>query len=136
MLYRKSYKYHMQNIPEKILNPYIRHLKQQNISSKEIPFCLKWLRYYLDFCYKYSHAASIPNLDKPEFQIANFKMQILIRHLADLISASENNLCNRFLWKNLIFNICNLIFDIHYSFLPSRTPNFLYKKTGIWELRD
>jgi len=51
----------MQNIPEKILNPYIRYLKQQNISSKEIPFYLKWLRYYLDFCYKYSHAASIPD---------------------------------------------------------------------------
>ena len=61
MLYRKSYKYYMQNIPEKILNPYIRYLKQQNISSKEIPFYLKWLRYYLDFCYKYSHAASIPD---------------------------------------------------------------------------
>ena len=29
MLYRKSYKYHMQNIPEKILNPYNRYLKQQ-----------------------------------------------------------------------------------------------------------
>jgi len=37
MLYRKSYKYHMQNIPEKILNPYIAFLKEHEISSKEIP---------------------------------------------------------------------------------------------------
>ena len=51
----------MKKIPDKIHNPYVTFLKQHKIPSKEIPFYLKWLRYYLDFCNKYSHAASTPN---------------------------------------------------------------------------
>ena len=51
----------MKKIPDKIHNPYVTFLRQHKIPSKEIPFYLKWLRYYLDFCHKYSHAASTPN---------------------------------------------------------------------------
>jgi len=48
----------MKPVPEKIQKPYIDFLKQQQISSKELPYYLKWLRYYLDFCDKYGHPVS------------------------------------------------------------------------------
>lgn len=51
----------MKNIPNKIHVPYVTFLKKHKIPSREIPFYLKWLRYYLDFCAKYSHAASLSN---------------------------------------------------------------------------
>ncbi len=51
----------MLNIPTKILDPYRAFLQQQKVSVKEVPFFLKWLRFYLDFCHKYSHAAANPN---------------------------------------------------------------------------
>ncbi len=51
----------MKKIPDKIQNLYVPYFKQHENASKEIPFYLKWLRYYLDFCLKYSHTASAPN---------------------------------------------------------------------------
>ena len=39
----------MKPIPEKIKTPYISFLKKQQISSQEIPYYLKWLKYYFDF---------------------------------------------------------------------------------------
>lgn len=51
----------MKKIPDKIQNLYVTYLKQHEIPSRDIPFYLKWLRYYLDFCHKYSHTASAPN---------------------------------------------------------------------------
>lgn len=51
----------MKKIPDKIHNPYLSFLKQHEIPSGDIPFYLKWLRYYLDFCQKYSHTTSVPN---------------------------------------------------------------------------
>ncbi len=48
----------MKKIPAKIHNLYLSFLNQQKILSKEIPFHLKWLRYYLDFCEKYSYNSS------------------------------------------------------------------------------
>jgi len=51
----------MLSIPTKILDPYRALLQQQKVSVKEVPFFLKWLRFYLDFCHKYSHAAANPN---------------------------------------------------------------------------
>ena len=51
----------MLSIPTKILDPYRAFLQQQKVSVKEVPFFLKWLRFYLDFCHKYSHAAANPN---------------------------------------------------------------------------
>ena len=51
----------MKKIPDKIQNLYATYLKQHENASKEIPFYLKWLRYYLDFCHKYSHTASAPS---------------------------------------------------------------------------
>jgi len=42
----------MLNIPTKILDPYRDFLQQQKVAAKEIPFFLKWLRFYLDFCHK------------------------------------------------------------------------------------
>ncbi len=51
----------MKNIPNKIHDPYVTFLKKHEIPSREIPFYSKWLRYYLDFCDKYSHTASLSN---------------------------------------------------------------------------
>ena len=51
----------MKPIPEKIKTPYVSFLKKQKISSQEIPYYLKWLKYYLDFCEKYSHPTSSSN---------------------------------------------------------------------------
>ena len=48
----------MKPIPEKIQNRYIGFLYKQKIPKLEIPSYLKWLRYYLDFCEKYSHSKS------------------------------------------------------------------------------
>jgi integron integrase len=48
----------MKSIPDKIITPYTKLLNKQNILSKVIRFYLKWLRFYLDFCEKYSHPAS------------------------------------------------------------------------------
>ena len=50
----------MKKIPDKIQNLYVTYLKRHENASKEISFYLKWLRYYLDFCHKYSHTASAP----------------------------------------------------------------------------
>lgn len=51
----------MKPIPTKIQTPYVAFLKNKNVSSEEIPDYLKWLRFYLDFCSKYSHASSGKN---------------------------------------------------------------------------
>ena len=48
----------MKPIPDNIQKPYTDFLKKQKIALNEIPFYLKWLRYYLDFCEKYSHSKS------------------------------------------------------------------------------
>jgi len=51
----------MEPIPTKIQTPYVAFLKEKNLSSEDIPDYLKWLRFYLDFCSKYSHATSDKN---------------------------------------------------------------------------
>ncbi|MBN2103079.1 phage integrase N-terminal SAM-like domain-containing protein [bacterium] len=51
----------MKPIPEKIKTPYVTFLNKQNILANEIPYYLKWLKYYLDFCEKYSHQGSSHN---------------------------------------------------------------------------
>ena len=51
----------MEQIPTKIQNLYVDFLKKNKHPSEEIPFHLKWLRYYLDFCTKYNHAKASPN---------------------------------------------------------------------------
>ena len=51
----------MKNIANKIHDPYEPFLKRHEILSREIPFYSKWLRYYLDFCDKYSHTATLSN---------------------------------------------------------------------------
>ena len=51
----------MKNIANKIHDPYEPFLKRYEILSREIPFYSKWLRYYLDFCAKYSHTATLSN---------------------------------------------------------------------------
>ncbi|NIR48971.1 integron integrase [candidate division KSB1 bacterium] len=51
----------MKKIPDKLQIIYVTYLEQHKNASKEIPFYLKWLRYYLDFCHKYSHTASARN---------------------------------------------------------------------------
>jgi len=48
----------MKSIPEKIKTPYVSFLNQQKVLLKEIHYYLKWLKYYLDFCEKYSHQMS------------------------------------------------------------------------------
>ncbi|HEX9971759.1 MAG TPA: phage integrase N-terminal SAM-like domain-containing protein, partial [bacterium] len=50
----------MEQIPTKIQKLYVDFLKTNKHPSGEIPSCLKWLRYYLDFCTKYNHAKSAP----------------------------------------------------------------------------
>ncbi len=61
ILYGKTYKYRMLNIPTKILDQCGALLQQQKVSAKKIPFFLQWLRYHLDFCHKYSHTAFAPS---------------------------------------------------------------------------
>jgi integron integrase len=51
----------MIKIPDKIKESFIGSLKQQGISNTEFPSFLKWLRYYLDFCNKYTHNPSDSN---------------------------------------------------------------------------
>jgi len=51
----------MEPIPTKIQTPYVAFLKRRNLSSDEISEYLKWLRYYLDFCLKYSHPPADKN---------------------------------------------------------------------------
>ena len=48
----------MKSIPEKTKTPYVYFLNKQKILSNEIPYYLKWLKYYLDFCEEYSHPIS------------------------------------------------------------------------------
>jgi len=48
----------MKPIPEKIRKPYLAYLEEQKLATSEMPLYLKWLRFYLDFCEKYSHPAS------------------------------------------------------------------------------
>ena len=50
----------MEKIPTRIQNLYVAYLKKNDYSSNDIPSYLKWLRYYLDFCHKYSHTKSAP----------------------------------------------------------------------------
>ena len=45
----------MEQIPTKIQTLYVDFLKKNGFSSEEIPFYVKWLRFYFDFCNKYDH---------------------------------------------------------------------------------
>jgi hypothetical protein len=51
----------MIQIPDKTKKPFIDSLKQQGISNNEFPSFLKWLRYYMDFCNKYTYNHSDSN---------------------------------------------------------------------------
>ena len=51
----------MKKIPDNIYKQYVPFLKQKEILSNQIPSYSKWLRYYLDFCNKYSHDTSLSN---------------------------------------------------------------------------
>ena len=50
----------MLKIPDEVQNRYSKVLKQKNIRLDFHRYYLKWLRFYLDFCNKYSHATTDP----------------------------------------------------------------------------
>jgi len=43
----------MLQIPAQLTNQFTTYIGQQNIPSGQHNYYLKWMRYYLDFCYKY-----------------------------------------------------------------------------------
>jgi len=45
----------MKQIPTQINTLYDRHLSNKAIPKKDYFYYKKWLRYYLDFCFKYNH---------------------------------------------------------------------------------
>ena len=45
----------MKQIPSEISALYDKHLNDKAIPKKDYFYYRKWLRYYLDFCFKYSH---------------------------------------------------------------------------------
>ena len=51
----------VEKITTKIQNLYVAFLKKKNCPLKDIPSYIKWLQYYLDFCFKYSHIKSLPD---------------------------------------------------------------------------
>jgi hypothetical protein len=44
-----------------LINSYTKFLAQSNVAKTSEPFYLKWLRYYLDFCQKYSEKFEAPS---------------------------------------------------------------------------
>jgi hypothetical protein len=44
-----------------LINSYTKFLAQSNVAKTSEPFYLKWLRYYLDFCQKYSENSEDPS---------------------------------------------------------------------------
>jgi len=55
MLSGKAVNYRMKQIPTQINTLYDRHLSNKAIPKKDYFYYKKWLRYYLDFCFKYNH---------------------------------------------------------------------------------
>jgi len=55
MLSGKSVNYRMKQIPKQINTLYETHLSNKAIPKKDYSYYKKWLRYYLDFCFKYNH---------------------------------------------------------------------------------
>jgi hypothetical protein len=55
----------MLKIPDYIQNQYTGFLINKNIPVRVHNYCIKWLRYYLDYCYKYNfpvlNQSSLPN---------------------------------------------------------------------------
>lgn len=51
----------MIKLPEALQKKYILLLMNSDIAPDQYAHCKKWLRYYLDFCKKYSHAYADPN---------------------------------------------------------------------------
>ena len=49
----------MKQISTAISPRYSWELNRKQIPKRQHPFYLKWLRYYLDFCLKYDHDASL-----------------------------------------------------------------------------
>jgi len=45
----------MLKLLDKIREQYTEFLREQKVPQNESLYYLKWLRYYLDFCNKYSH---------------------------------------------------------------------------------
>ena len=45
----------MKQIPQQISALYEKHLNDKAIPKKDYYYYRKWLRYYLDFCFKYNH---------------------------------------------------------------------------------
>ena len=43
-------------LPFKIVEPYTAFARWTGVSQDELVDCLRWLKYYWDFCKKYSHA--------------------------------------------------------------------------------
>ena len=43
----------MLQIPAQLTNQFTTYIGQQGIPSGQHRYYLKWMRYYLDFCYKY-----------------------------------------------------------------------------------
>ena len=48
----------MIQIPQEILTPFESLLVQREVPKNYHSYYKKWLRYYLDFCYKYQHNPS------------------------------------------------------------------------------
>lgn len=45
---------HMKDIPADILTRFSDMLKKRSVPIASHSYCLKWLRYYLDYCAKYN----------------------------------------------------------------------------------
>ena len=45
----------MKKLPEVFQTAFRKKLREEGVAQREFPDHLKWLRYYLDFCYKYRH---------------------------------------------------------------------------------
>ncbi len=58
-------------VPDQILSPYKEILTRKNIPQHYRPYYHKWLRYYLDFCNKYSH----PSNDEKSLSLFIRKLQ-------------------------------------------------------------
>ena len=51
----------MKKIPQEFLKLFDAQLIKNSVPSEKHSFCRKWLRYYIDFCFKYGHSSKKPD---------------------------------------------------------------------------
>jgi len=51
----------MKKIPQEFLKQFDAQLIKNSVPSNKHSFCRKWLRYYIDFCFKYGHGSKKPD---------------------------------------------------------------------------